>query len=72
MQTHSEADTAGPGGPIFNLLILSVVRDASSWGKDRDFQHYLNLLLNITQDAANLQLALGLSIADQHAYSDIG
>lgn len=72
MQTNPEGNTIDPGGSVFNLLVLSIVRDTSSWGKDRDFQHYLNLLLNITQDTANLQLALGLSIADQHAYSEIG
>ena len=72
MQQNVAKDAADPGNQIFSLLVLSIVKDSSSWGKNREFKDYLSLLMNITQETSNLQLALGLSIADERTFSGIG
>ena len=72
MQQDAAEDGVDPGDQPFSLLVLSIVKDNSSWGKSREFQDYLSLLMNITQETSNLQLALGLSIADEHTFSGIG
>lgn len=69
---HGNRPSENNANQPFRLLILSIVKDSHSWGKDRDFQDYLSLLQNVTRETASLQLALGLSFADEHTFYEAG
>ena len=55
-----------------SLLVLAVVKDKRSWGKDRGFLDFLNLLVNMTQQTPDLTLSLGILASDTATYRELG
>ena len=54
-----------------SVLVLVIAKDNGSWGRGRTFVDFLQLLTNLTLQAFDVRLSLGVSISDAVAYADL-
>lgn len=65
-------EAANTSGQEISLLALSTVKDSQSWGVNRGFLYFLNLLTNLTQQTPSVKLYVGLLASDTTTYTDLG
>lgn len=65
-------EASNTSGQQMSLLALSIVKDSQSWGANRGFLDFLNLLTNLTQQTPDVKLSLGLLVSDATTYTDLG
>ena len=59
---HAESNTS--------VIILSILKDSSSWGNNRGFTDFLGLLVNITRQT-HVRVSLGLLVSDITTFTNL-
>ena len=64
-------NTEAPLKPL-SVIVLASVKDSTSWGTNRGFLDFLDMLINITHQTPNTDISIGLLVSDKTYSLDLG